>query len=98
MKVVLLCRDHLDNILFDGEVRNIDDEIRFEEECRKYSDDTWVDYTIEDDGTKLPWWDHAISLGLAENYIELRKRERQIYGFWVLTDTDELIQTDDWGE
>ena len=98
MRVILLCRDHLDNILFEAEVKSIDDERAVKEECKKYADDMWVDYVIEEDNIKRSWWDHAVSVALAQEYVELRERERKIYGFKVLADTNEIIQDDGWGE
>ena len=43
-----MCRDHLNNVLFEAEVKDIDDEKVLAEECRRYADGTWVDYVVED--------------------------------------------------
>ena len=48
-RVIALCRDHLDNILFEAEVKTVEDEKKVQEECKKYVDDTWVDYILKDD-------------------------------------------------
>ncbi len=46
----------------------------------------------------LPWWDHAVSVGLAGEYIALREWEREVFGFRILAEDEELIQDDGWGE
>lgn len=46
VRVVALCRDHNDNILFEAVVESLEDEKRVWRECRRYRDNTWVDYII----------------------------------------------------
>ncbi len=46
VRVVLVCRDHLDNILFEAEVRTIEDERAVRDRCREYADDVWLDYYL----------------------------------------------------
>ena len=46
VRVVLICRDHLDNPLFEVEVKSIDDEKEAWRECQKYGEDVWLDYKL----------------------------------------------------
>jgi len=52
VRVVLICRDHLDNPLFEAEVQRLEDEKEVWNECRKYGDDVWLDYALYDDNTE----------------------------------------------
>ncbi len=47
-RVTALCRDHLDNIIFEVEVETIEDEKAVHEECRKYGGGAWVDFIVEE--------------------------------------------------
>ena len=97
-KVVLLCRDHNDNVLFEAEVRSIEDEARVWDECRGYAEDVWLDYVIEDDdGMRRPVWEHSISMTLAIEAIGKRLKE-VFLGFHVFSTGDEVIGDDGWGE
>ena len=49
VRVVLICRDHLDNPLFEAEPQRVEDERIVWGECRKYGDDVWLDYALYDD-------------------------------------------------
>ncbi len=44
----MLCRDHVDNVLFEASVETIDDEREVIRECRKYGPGTWVDYVLDE--------------------------------------------------
>ena len=46
VRVVLVCRDHLDNILFEVEVESMEDERAVRDRCREYVDDVWLDYYL----------------------------------------------------
>ena len=46
VRVILLCRDRNDNVLFSMEVKSeLDTRIAYRE-CMKYGKDTWIDYEI----------------------------------------------------
>jgi hypothetical protein len=46
-RVIALCRDHNDNILFEAEVETIEDVKTVFEECKRYVDNTWVDFVYD---------------------------------------------------
>ena len=48
VRVVLVCRDHVDNMLFEAEVCTIEDERIVWKKCREYADDVWLDYYLKD--------------------------------------------------